>query len=230
MNLIKVFIPIGKGEKVSGVVSIPDEFQPSKTVAVILAHGSGNDMNNPLIVAAADGLCQEGFLTLRFNFLYKEKGRKSPDSQKKLVSTWRCVFEYLNNHPEFSTLKIVAAGKSMGGRVAAQMAAASELPAQGLVFLGYPLHPPGKKDQLKDAHLYDIGVPMLFFAGTRDSLCDLTQLQDVLKRLKVSWHLEIIDGGDHSFNQVKSANISREQIYKHITEEIVHWLRDNFQV
>ena len=225
-----VSIPVGKDEKVSGVLSIPDGFQPSKTVGVILAHGAGNDMNNPLIVAAADGLCREGFLTLRFNFLYKEKGRKSPDSQKKLVSTWQCVCEYLNDHPEYSILKIVAAGKSMGGRVAAQMAAAGELPAQGLVFLGYPLHAPGKKDQLRDAHLYDIGVPMLFFTGTRDSLCDLTQLQDVLKRLKVSWHLEIIDGGDHSFNQVKSANISSEQIYKQITEEIVHWLRDNFLI
>jgi predicted alpha/beta-hydrolase family hydrolase len=162
MKLKKVSIPVSKDDNVSGALSIPDGFQPSKTVGVILAHGSGNDMENPLIVAAADGLCREGFLTLRFNFLYKEKGRKSPDSQKKLVSTWQYVYGYLNNHPEFSTLRIVAAGKSMGGRVAAQMAAAGELPVQGLVFLGYPLHPPGKKDQLRDAHLYDIGVPMLF--------------------------------------------------------------------
>ena len=82
MNSIKVSIPVGKDDKVSGVISIPQGFKPSKTVAVILAHGSGNDMKTPLIVAAADGLCREGFLTLRFNFLYKEKGRKSPDSQK----------------------------------------------------------------------------------------------------------------------------------------------------
>ena len=227
MKSRKVSIPVGKDETVSGVISIPQGYQPSKTIGVILAHGSANDMENTLLVAAADGLCREGFLTLRFNFLYKEKGRKSPDSQKKLVNTWQCVFEYLNNHPKFAPGKIVAAGKSMGGRVAAQMAAAGELPVHGLVFLGYPLHPPGKKDQLRDTHLYDIGVPMLFFAGTRDSLCDLTLLQEVLKRLKPPWHLEIIEGGDHSFNLVKSANISREQIDNHITKEAVKWLIDN---
>ena len=87
MESRKVSIPVGKDDKVSGVISIPQGFKPSKTVAVIPAHGCGNDMETPLIVAAADGLCREGFLTLRFNFLYKEKGRKSPDSQKKLVNT-----------------------------------------------------------------------------------------------------------------------------------------------
>lgn len=87
MKSRKVSIPVGKDEKVSGVVSIPDGFQPSKTAGVILAHGAGNDMENPLIFGAANGLCREGFLTLRFNFPYKEKGRKSPDSQKKLVET-----------------------------------------------------------------------------------------------------------------------------------------------
>jgi len=228
MKTLIVSIPVGKDETVSGVVSVPQGFRPSKTTAVILAHGSGNDMETPLIVAAADGLCREGFLTLRFNFPYKEKGRKSPDSQKKLVNTWQCVHGYLSDHPEVGPGKIVAAGKSMGGRVAAQMAAAGELPVQGLVFLGYPLHAPGKKDQPRDAHLYDIGVPMLFVAGTRDSLCDLTLLQEVLKRLKAPWHLEIIKGGDHSFNLVKSANISSEKIYKQITEEVANWLSIQF--
>ena len=82
MKTCYVSIPVGKDEKVSGIYSIPDTYQPSKTIGVILAHGAGNDMNNPLIAATARGLCQVGFLTLRFNFLYKEKERKSPDSQK----------------------------------------------------------------------------------------------------------------------------------------------------
>ena len=228
MKSRKVSIPVGKDETVSGVISIPQGYQPSKTIGVILAHGSANDMENTLLVAAADGLCREGFLTLRFNFLYKEKGRKYPDSQKKLVNTWRCVFEYLNNHPKFAPGKIVAAGKSMGGRVAAQMAATGELQAQGLVFLGYPLHASGKKDQLKDAHLYDIGVPMLFFAGTRDSLCDLALLKKVLGRFNTDCELEVIDGGDHSFKLLKSADISPEQVCSRITNKMAVWLKANF--
>jgi len=102
---------------------------------------------------------------------------------------------------------------------------AGELPVQALVFLGYPLHAPGKKDQLRDAHLYDIGVPMLFFAGTRDSLCDLTAMKNVLARFKTNWALEVIDGGDHSFNLLKSAGRPPEQVYDLITKMTVEWLK-----
>jgi predicted alpha/beta-hydrolase family hydrolase len=220
-----VWIPVGKDDKVSGIVTIPDGFESSKTVGVILAHGANNNMNNPLIVAAARGLSREGFLALRFNFPYKEKGRKSPDSQKKLVSTWRCVYRYLKDHPEFSVEKVVAAGKSMGGRVASQMAAAGELPVQGLVFLGYPLHAPGRKDKLRDSHLNAINVPLLFFAGTRDSLCDLGLLKKVLARLKVARQLDVIDGGDHSFNMLKSAAIAPEQVHQQIISKMAAWLK-----
>lgn len=227
MKTCQVWIPVGKDERVSGIITVPDDFQPSKNVGVILAHGAGNDMNNPLIVAAARGLCREGFLTLRFNFPYKEKGRKSPDSQKKLVNTWHCVYRYLKDHPEFTVEKIVAAGKSMGGRVASQMAAAGELPVQSLVFLGYPLHPPGKKDKIRDSHLYDINVPLLFFAGTRDSLCDLTLVKKVLGRLNAAWELKVIDGGDHSFKMLKSAHISVEQVQDRIIRKMAAWLKAN---
>ena len=227
MKTCYVSIPVGKDEKVSGIYSIPDTYQPSKTIGVILAHGAGNDMNNPLIAATARGLCQVGFLTLRFNFLYKEKERKSPDSQKKLVHTWRYVYRYLKDHPEFAVEKVVAAGKSMGGRVASQMAAAGDLPVQGLVFLGYPLHAPGKKDKLRDSHLYDIKVPQLFFAGTRDSLCDLALLKKVLARMTVAPELEIMDGGDHSFNMLKSSNISPEQVHDRILTRMAPWLKAN---
>jgi predicted alpha/beta-hydrolase family hydrolase len=227
MKTCQVWIPVGRDERVSGIVTIPDAFEASKTVGILLAHGAGNDMNSPLIVAAARGLCREGFLALRFNFPYKEKGRKSPDSQKKLVKTWRCVYRYLKDHPEFSVEKVVAAGKSMGGRVASQMAAAGELPVQGLVFLGYPLHAPGSKNKLRDSHLYAINVPLLFFAGTRDALCDLGLLNKVLARLKVARELEVIDGGDHSFNMLKSAAIAPEQVQGRIILKMATWLKSN---
>lgn len=225
MKKLKVSIPIAEDEMVSGVFAVPADFQKGKTVGVILAHGAGNDMENPLIVFLSIGLAEAGFLTLRFNFPYKEKGRKAPDSQKKLVQTWQQVFRFLKTHQEFGTKKIVATGKSMGGRVASQMAADAELPADRLIFLGYPLHPPGKKDKLRDAHLYELRMPLFFFAGTRDALCDLDLLRKVLGRLKTDWDLEVIEGGDHSFRLLKSANITQQEVFDHILQTMVDWLK-----
>ena len=227
MKTLKVSIPISEGEKVSGVISVPADFNKDKTVGVILAHGAANDMENPLIVDLGDGLADAGYLTLRFNFLYKEKGRKAPDSQKKLELTWRQVHRFLETHPKYATHKIVAAGKSMGGRVASQVAANGDLPAAGLVFLGYPLHPPGKKDQLRDVHLYDLKVPLLFFAGSRDPFCDLELLHPVLDRLKCDWNLDIIEGGDHSFRLLKSAGISQQEVHRSILGKMFEWLEAN---
>ncbi len=225
MNSMSVSIPISKEDKVSGVISVPADFRKEKTIGVILAHGAGNDMENPLIVDLARGLADAGFLTLRFNFLYKEKGRKAPDSLKKLEMTWMQVYRFLETHPKYATDKIIAAGKSMGGRVASQMAASGDLPAAGLIFLGYPLHPPGKKDQLRDAHLYDLQAPLMFFAGSRDPFCDLALLHPILDRLKSDWDLDIIEGGDHSFRLPKSANISQQEVHDHILGKTVEWLK-----
>ena len=225
MRTLKISIPIADDEKVSGVVAVPADFQKEKTIGVILAHGAGNDMENPLIVFLSNGLAEAGFLSLRFNFPYKEKGRKAPDSQKKLVRTWNQVFRFLKDNPKFGTKKIVAAGKSMGGRVASQMAADGELQADWLIFLGYPLHPPGKKDQLRDAHLYELRVPLLFFAGTRDTFCDLDLLRMVLGRMKNNWDLEVIDGGDHSLGLLKSADRTQHEVYAHVLRTMIDWVK-----
>ena len=102
---MKVSIPIAEDEKVSGVVAVPADFQKGETIGVILAHGAANDMENALIVFLSNGLAEAGFLTLRFNFPYKEKGRKAPDSQKKLVQTWQQVVRFLKDNPKFGTKK-----------------------------------------------------------------------------------------------------------------------------
>ena len=222
-----ISIPVGNAESVSGILSAPEDVDPSKTVGVIFAHGAANDMNNPLIQFVSRGLSHAGYVTLRFNFLYKEKGKKSPDSQAKLVQTWQSVHRFLSTHPEFGTKTTVACGKSMGGRVASQMVAEGLLPVSKLVFLGYPLHAPGKKDQLRDAHLYTIPIPMLFLAGTRDTLCDLNILKTVLGRLKASWDLEVVDGGDHSFRVPKSHAVSQEDTYAQILQAVMDWLNSN---
>ena len=115
-------------------------------------------------------------------------------------------------------------GKSMGGRIASQMAAENELPVERLIFLGYPLHAPGKKDRLRDGHLYEISIPMLFFAGTRDQLCDLQLLRQVLSKVNAPWDMEVIEGGDHSFHVPKSYAIDATEIYDQILCRTIEWL------
>ena len=225
MRSLDVTIPVPSDESVSGVLEIPQGFEAGRTAAVIVAHGAGNDMHTPLLVHFSAGLCRAGYLGLRFNFPYKEKGRKAPDPQEKLVRTWQAAFEFVKNHPQFGTPRIVAAGKSMGGRIASQMAADRLISPKALVFLGYPLHPPGNKEQLRDAHLYHTNIPMLFFAGTRDTLCDLDLLKPVVRRLKTPADLEVIEGGDHSFVLPKSFKSSEETVYEKILQKTVAWLK-----
>jgi predicted alpha/beta-hydrolase family hydrolase len=224
MNTETIRIPVMEGEQVSAVLSLPERNLASGSVGVILAHGAGNDMNHPLLGSLSQGLAKAGYLTLRFNFLYREKGRKRPDGQNILEKTWAGVYQFLRDHPRYRLDTILAAGKSMGGRVAAQMVAEGLLPVTHLIFLGYPLHPPGRKENLRDSHFDQIETPMLFFTGTRDSLCDLAALNRVLERLSVLWELQIIEGGDHSFRLPKSADRDQEAVYEQILQKTLAWL------
>lgn len=219
MNIERTSIPVDP-DAVSGIVSIPDKIKDG--TGILIAHGAGNDMENPLVVHLAQGLAEAGYLTVRFNFPYKEKGKKGPDPQKTLVRTWQGVCAFVRENYGLST--VVAAGKSMGGRVASQAAADGTIQPDRLIFFGYPLHPPGKKDKLRDAHLYALKIPMLFFAGTRDPLCDLDLLNEVLQKLTAPWSLEIVEGGDHSFNTLKSMNRPRQQVYDQILKRTIAWM------
>lgn len=217
-----VRIQLGAGESVSGRLDGPAG--SVRDTGVILAHGAGRDKTAPLLEAVSRGLAEDGFPVLRFNFPYKDKGRKAPDRPQVLERTWAAALDWFRNRADMSSQKIVAAGKSMGGRIASSMAAAGTLPVDGLVFLGYPLHPPGRKDKLRDAHLPDIEAPMLFFSGTRDPLCDLELLGGVLPRLRAPWRLEIVEGGDHSFRVLKSLGVSREEVHAGIINRLIAWL------
>ena len=220
MKTEKVSIPVGK-DHVSGIISFPDTRIKDKT-GIIIAHDAGNDMHNPLIAYVAERLSDTGYLTVRFNFPYKEKGRKAPDPQKTLVQTWKSVYQLVKDN--YGLYKIIAAGKSMGGRVASQMVAEGSIQVDRLIFFGYPLHPPAQKDKLRDAHLYYIKSPMLFFAGTRDALCDLDLLKKVLEKLTAPWSLEIIEGGDHSFNIPKSLGLTQQEVYAQVLKKTIAWL------
>jgi hypothetical protein len=224
MQVEPVSIPVGDKQKVSGVLTIPDGYTGQR--GVIFAHGAGNDMNQPLLMFLAGRMAQAGYLTLRFNFIYKEQGKKTPDRPEVLDRTWEAAYEFLHSHPHYRPELIMGAGKSMGGRIASQMVAAGKLPLARLIFLGYPLHPAGRKDQLRDQHLYAIKIPLLFFAGTRDPLCDLELLHRVLAHLQAPWQLEVIEGGDHSFNLPQTARLNPEAIYDSILHKSLEWLSE----
>jgi uncharacterized protein len=228
MKCKQLAIPVGVDEKVSGIICTPDSEPNDGAAGIIIAHGAGNDMHEPMIVKVCEGLAESGHVTLRFNFLYREKGQKAPDSQAKLENTWERVYRFFIESLPHNFNTVIVGGKSMGGRVASQMAASGKLPANGLILLGYPLHAPGKKDTLRDSHLYDMNIPMLFFAGTRDTLCDLYLLNGVLTKLKASWDLMVIEGGDHSFRLPKSSNISQESVYNHVVKKCNGWVQSIF--
>jgi len=218
---LEVMIPVEEAGAVSGVLTVP-----GKTVknGLILAHGAGNDMHQPMIVFLAEKLAQAGYLTLRFNFLYKQEGKTAPDRPEKLYQAWKAAHHFLREYPRCPPAPIIAAGKSMGGRIVSQMVAEGQLEAGRLIFLGYPLHPPGRKERLRDRHLSAIRIPMHFFAGTRDPLCDLELLRKVLSHLDAPWQLDVIEGADHSFKVPKTAGISPDEIYQRITEKILQQL------
>jgi predicted alpha/beta-hydrolase family hydrolase len=131
-------------------------------------------------------------------------------------------------HKKIGHGTLVIGGKSMGGRIASQIAAAGVPDVNGLVFLGYPLHPPGKVDQLRAKHLSDISVPMLFVQGSRDALGTPDELRPILTELKAPADLYVVEGGDHSFKVLKRAGVTQEDAYKVVLDRIELWLRQSF--
>ncbi|MEN6623258.1 MAG: alpha/beta family hydrolase [Smithella sp.] len=217
-----ITINISESESVSAVFSVPDRFESG--VAVIVAHGAGNDMDNPLLVYFCEHLAQAGYLAVRFNFPYKEHGRKAPDRQPLLENTWQHVLHFVTEQSGYTLRKVFVAGKSMGGRVASEMLAKGRLTADGIIFLGYPLHPAGNKEKIRDAHLYKISCPMLFFEGTRDTLCDLDILKVILDHLGNRAQLEVIEGGDHSFKIPKISTLTIQDVYEKIAARSINWI------
>ena len=221
----KVDFPISSEDWTSGILLTPSSPRPN--LGIVIAHGAGNDMNEPRIAAFSENLSQAGYPTLRFNFLYKERGgRKAPDRPEILMAAWKGAHKFFVDNFENESMGVIAAGKSMGGRIACEMVAEGLLPAKRLIFLGYPLHTPAKPEMLRDKHLLNIKVPMLFFAGTRDPLCNLEKLKSVLGRLHTDWELSIIEGGDHSFHLPKKADIEDTEIDRRIADKAIEWLAE----
>ena len=216
-------IPIGDGRSVSAVIAFPDRARRGPVTAVILAHGAGNDMHSTFLSAVHQGLAARGFVCVKFNFPYKEVGRRAPDPAPVLEACYTRVLEAVRDDKQIGADRIVIGGKSLGGRMASHLAATGAAVA-GLLFLGYPLHPPGQPDKLRVAHLSKIRAPMLFFAGTRDPLCTLTLLRRTIEPLSAPVELHIIAGGDHSFVLPKSMQRDPASVLEEIVTASVQWL------
>jgi predicted alpha/beta-hydrolase family hydrolase len=225
---ITVTIPLPPNDSVTGKIALPADFETGRNPGVLLAHGAGNDLENPLLVFLAEGLARSGVLALRFNFPFKEKGRTAPDRPEVLEAAWEAAFRFLTGHPRYQPAWVLAAGKSMGGRLASQAAASGRLAVRGLIFYGYPLHPPGHPEKLRDAQLYALSIPMIFFAGTRDPFCRLDLLKPVLAKISAPWKLEIIEGGDHSFKVPKSTGKNREAVYQLLLDKTLELIGSGF--
>jgi predicted alpha/beta-hydrolase family hydrolase len=191
---------------------------------IILGHGAGANQSSPFMRLFANGLAERGFDAMTFNFIYMERGRGAPDPKAKLESCYLAVIEAAKAHKKLRGNRVVIGGKSMGGRIASQVAAAGAKDIAGLVFLGYPLHPPGRLDKMRDAHLKDINAPMLFIQGTRDPFGTPDELSVVIKRDKLPATVYVNEGGDHSFKAPKSVGMSQQEIYDAAMNEIVRWL------
>ena len=189
---------------------------------LLLGHGAGADQASDFMMSFARGLAARGVEVVTFNFLYTERGRKAPDRQERLEACYRAVAEAVRK--KLNGNRLFIGGKSMGGRIASQVAAGIE-DLTGLVFLGYPLHPPGKPDQLRAAHLATLHKPMLFVQGERDPFGTPAELRPVLRKLKPAAELYAIEGGDHSFAVPKRSGRTREEIYSAAQDEIARWMQ-----
>jgi predicted alpha/beta-hydrolase family hydrolase len=169
---------------------------PGAQAVLVLAHGAGSGMRSAFMAGFAEELGRLGVATLRFEFPYMRAGRRAPDRPAVLVEAWGEAFA--DGAGRADGRPVFAGGKSMGGRIAS-MAAAEGMAAAGLVFLGYPLHPSGRPEKIRDAHLDDVPVPMLFLQGSRDAFARPELLAAVIARLGPRAEYVEISGGDHSF-------------------------------
>jgi len=175
-------------------------YPSDRTLAgLILAHGAGGGQTSAFMVRAGRELASRGITVATFDFPYMAAGRSAPDKPAVLEEHWRAIIADVRGREEFQQLPLVIGGKSMGGRIASQVAAAGLEGVAGLVYFGYPLHPPGRPEQRRDAHLPAIRIPMLFIQGTRDQFGTSEDIRALLPRLDRRAELVEIADGDHSF-------------------------------
>jgi predicted alpha/beta-hydrolase family hydrolase len=190
----------------------------------VLAHGAGAGMRHSFMERIALALAQRGVATLRYQFPYLEQGGRRPDPPGVLEATVRAAVATAREL--LPGLPLVAGGKSMGGRMTSGAMAHRPLEeVRGIVFLGFPLHPPNQPGNARAEHLQGVQVPMLFLQGTRDALADLDLVTSVCSGLGHRATLHVVDGADHSFAVLKRSGRSDHQVMDELADTITDWVR-----
>lgn len=179
-------------------------------------------MRHPFMGALARELAAEKIATFRYQFPYMENRRKAPDRPPTLTATVAAAVQAA--HAAVPELPLLAGGKSMGGRMTSTAAAENLIPdVSGLVFFGFPLHPPKQPATKRGDHLAKVTQPMLFLQGTRDDLADLTLLKPICKKLGKIATLHIIEGADHSFHVLKSSGTTDAEVLRGLAVTTAEW-------
>jgi predicted alpha/beta-hydrolase family hydrolase len=208
-----------EGADVSAVLDPCDD--PDAPVFVC-AHGAGGNLADRGVVTTAAVMRQHGLHTVRYNFAYRERKSARPDPMPKLTACVAAVVEHVRR--ELQPRRLIIGGRSMGGR-ASSVLASQGFACDGLLLLAYPLHPPGRPEQLRSAHLPDITVPVLCLNGTRDDFCTRGLMEDVLKTVRPTWRMHWIDGADHSFHVLKSSGRNDAAVMEEIGATTADWVR-----
>jgi len=205
-------------DEVSALLSIPKNTR----WLLILAHGAGAGMTHPFLQNLSGQLNSAGIATLRYQFPYMEQHRGAPDKPAVLTATVAAAVQAAKKAAP--GLPLLAGGKSMGGRMTSQ-AASEELleDVRGLVFFGFPLHPPGKPGTKRADHLAKVSIPMLFLQGTRDAFADLELLRPVCAKLGTRATVHIIDSADHSFHVLKSSGTTDSAVLDQLAQTAADW-------
>jgi len=213
------FVVEGAGE-VSALLTRPKDAR----WLLLLAHGAGAGMTHPFMEKLSADLAAVGIATFRYQFPYMEQRRRVPDPPAVLTATVvAAVHAAKQAAPD---LPLLAGGKSMGGRMTSQAAAQHPLDGvQGLVFFGFPLHPPNRPGTKRADHLAKIIIPMLFLQGTRDTLADLKLLRPICTKLGAQATLHIIETADHSFHVLKSSGKTDADVFQELAETTVSFAK-----
>lgn len=187
-----------------------------------LGHGAGAGMRHPFMTALSRELAAEKIATFRYQFPYMENHRKAPDRPPTLTATVAAATRAA--HAAAPDLPLLAGGKSMGGRITSTAASENLISeVRGLVFFGFPLHPPKQPAAKRGDHLANVTQPMLFLQGTRDDLADLKLLKPICKNLGDRSTLHVIEGADHSFHVLKSSGKSDAEILRELARTTAEW-------